>query len=206
MKRRIFSILTAICVACALFVAPALADDEQPEGAPAGESAAQAEGQEGGAQSEGLGEPEGAEAVPQEDPIVAVGKAVMPIVSIDKEALFARQFDWIAVENLNFESANEDGSLSEWQTDWFISHDWSDYGHVISILRPGDAVTVNGRTILILGRDMWSNEVYNWDVYDVIGWDKVVFQTCYGDNDIWISYGIPVYPTPDFLASHPPTN
>lgn len=125
-----------------------------------------------------------------------------PIAGLDKNTLFQRQYDWEAVENLNFDSANEDGSLSEWQEDWFISHDWSDYGYVIANLEPGDAVTVNGETILILGREEWPKGSINWDIYDAIGWDKTVFQTCLGDYAIWIAYGLPVYPTPEFLESH----
>ena len=124
-----------------------------------------------------------------------------PILSIDRDALFKRHYEWVAVENVNFDSANEDGSLSEWQTDWFISHDWSDYGIAIANLEPGDVVTVNGKTILVLGRQLWPSGSINWDIYDQIGWDKVVFQTCLGDESVWIAYGVPVYPTPEFLAS-----
>ena len=141
--------------------------------------------------------------MPAPNPFDAVHQVADPILSIDKDALFQRQFDWEAVENENFETANEDGSLSEWQTDWFISHDWSDYGAVIATLNPGDAVTVNGETILILGREEWPSGSINWDIYDAIGWDKTVFQTCLGDSAIWIAYGVPVHPTPEFLAEHP---
>ena len=48
----------------------------------------------------------------------------------------------------------------------------------------------------------WPSGSINWDIYDAIGWDKVVFQTCLGDSAIWISYGVPVHPTPEFLAAH----
>lgn len=136
------------------------------------------------------------------DVFAAFHRVADPVLAINKDDLFRRQFDWVAVENVNFDSANEDGSLSEWQANWFISHDWSDYGAVIATLNAGDAVTVNGQTVLILGRSEWPSGSINWDIYDVIGWDKIVFQTCLGDSAIWIAYGLPVHPTPDFLAEH----
>ena len=204
MNRRLLGISFAFLTALAMLATPAVAvETQQPEASADDEGVEYVEEAEGDDRAGDAGE---TDAPPPVDPVQMVSDAVMPIVSIDKEALFARQFNWEAVENLNFDSANEDGSLSEWQTDWFISHDWSDYGHVIADLQPGDAITVNGRTILILGRDEWSNSVYNWDVYDAVGWDKIIFQTCYGDYDIWIAYGIPVNPTAGFLASHPPSN
>ena len=79
-----------------------------------------------------------------------------------------------------------------------------EFPDIVEYLEPGDAVTVNGRTILILGREIWPAGSINWDIYDAIGWDKVVFQTCFGDDEIWIAYGIPVHPSEEFLAAHPP--
>ena len=131
-----------------------------------------------------------------------VQQTAAAVANVGEENLFKRHYYWDAVENLDFESANEDGSLSEWQQDWYISHDWSDYGIAIANLEPGDAVTVNGSTVLILGRDAWPAGSINWDIFDAIGWDKTVFQTCLGDEAIWIAYGIPVNPTEEFLANH----
>ena len=140
---------------------------------------------------------------PTGDPFQMVASRVAEIAEVDEADLFKRHFEWVAVENLDFESANEDGSLSVWQPGWYIAHDWSDYGMAIADLEPGDAVTVNGDTILILGKKQWLQDAYtNWDIYDVIGWDKYVFQTCLGDEALWIVYGVLVHPTPEFLAQH----
>ena len=137
------------------------------------------------------------------DPMRVVADKVREITSINPEDMFARHYDWVAVENQDFTKANEDGTLSVWQDGWYIAHDWSDYGYAIADLQPGDAVTVNGQTTLITGKSRWKAETYtNWDIYDVIGWDKYVFQTCLGDDEIWIVYGFDVHPTPEFLAQH----
>ena len=137
------------------------------------------------------------------DPMRVVADKVREITSINPEDMFARHYDWVAVENQDFTKANEDGTLSVWQDGWYIAHDWSDYGYAIADLQPGDAVTVNGQTTLITGKSRWAADTYtNWDIYDVIGWDKYVFQTCLGDDEIWIVYGFDVHPTPEFLAQH----
>ena len=137
------------------------------------------------------------------DPMRIVADKVREITSINPEDMFARHYDWVAVENQDFTKANEDGTLSVWQDGWYIAHDWSDYGYAIADLQPGDAVTVNGQTTLITGKSRWAADTYtNWDIYDVIGWDKYVFQTCLGDDEIWIVYGFDVHPTPEFLAEH----
>ena len=212
MKRKLADIAIAFCMACALLsgAASAYAADE-PGSGDAPSSAASAQASDSAAEnSVPAPNDQGQEAAESQvsgfqQIYNEIYNVVTPIAGLDKNLLFKRQYDWVAVENLNFDSANEDGSLSEWQTDWFISHDWSDYGHVIAGLEPGDAVTVNGVTTLILGREEWPSGVINWDVYDAIGWDKTVFQTCLGDTAIWIAYGLHVYPTPAFLADHPPT-
>jgi len=190
--------LLATLALCVLFAMPAFGDETE---SAVSHDSPQAEQAERPDQAEPTGQPE---QPPAFDIFRLVHDAVTPITRIDKDALFRSQYIWEAVDTVNLDSANEDGSLSEWQTDWYISHDWSDYGYVIARLEPGDAVTVNGRTILILGREIWPAGSINWDIYDAIGWDKVVFQTCLGDEEIWIAYGIPVNPTEEFLAAHPP--
>lgn len=197
MKRQLLYILSVLSVVCALVWVPAYAD----EALPAGEEGA-ASGAAANVAGEGESEVAEVPMIPALTPFETIDRVAHSVLSINKDALFQRQFDWEAVETVNFDSANEDGSLSEWQVDWYISHDWSDYGAVIASLEPGDAVTVNGRTVLILGREEWPTGSINWDIYDAIGWDKVVFQTCLGDYAIWIAYGIPVHPTPEFLAEH----
>ena len=192
LARGIFAALLAALIA---LLAPCLAfADEAPE---ASESASASEQDEGAEDAPAIASMTTAEYV-----FDTMRKTAMPIVWLNRDTLFQRWYEWESVENQDFESANEDGSLSEWQEDWYISHDWSDYGIAIANLEPGDVVVVDGRVILMLGRDLWPSGVINWDVYDVVGWDKVVFQTCFGDESVWIAYGIPIYPTEELLAAY----
>ncbi len=97
---------------------------------------------------------------------------------------------WYAEKDYHATDARADGSLTEWDNNYFITHEWSPIGQQILSLIPGDVVTVNGMDVQIEGIFNYPKDsVYN-EITMITGDDSVVFQTCYPDSNYnRIAYG-----------------
>ena len=71
----------------------------------------------------------------------------------------------------------------EWEDHYYCSHNY-DEGAIFYNFDPGDIVHIDGRTIVIDGRETF-NYYYNTtdDVRGVFGYDAVIFQTCVEGTD-----------------------
>lgn len=97
---------------------------------------------------------------------------------------------WYAEQDYYATDARDDGSLTEWSDDYFIAHEWSDYGRQILSFEPGDSVTVNGRHVVLEGVFNYPKDSYYDEIELLVGPDAVVFQTCYPDSEYnRIAYG-----------------
>lgn len=90
---------------------------------------------------------------------------------------------WTAVQDFGTTDAHDDGSLTEWASNYYITHDWSDYGQQILALTPGDTVSVNGRQVHVDGLFNYPKDSFYEEIVEVCGSDKVIFQTCYPDSE-----------------------
>ncbi|MBP3894634.1 MAG: hypothetical protein J6D34_11420 [Atopobiaceae bacterium] len=91
---------------------------------------------------------------------------------------------WDAPEELDATEANDDGLLTKWSDGYYIAHDWSDYGLLISSMVPGDKVTVNGSVITVEGVFDYPREAYLDEIRVLTGYDAVVLQTCETGTDL----------------------
>ena len=111
-----------------------------------------------------------------------VRSRVVPIVAPERtEAL--NLGPWTAEKDYGAADARFDGSLTEWNDLYYITHDWSEYGQQILALWNGDHVTVNGRTVTVSWVCNYPKDSYYEEVRALGGNDPVVFQTCYPDSD-----------------------
>lgn len=101
--------------------------------------------------------------------------------------------EWWSKNAFGDNYAHNDGSLNQWQKNYYVAHRSSSYyGPLIASLQPGDIITVNGQRIQITGSTYGYTGEYYTDVRNRIGWDTVAFQTCTtGDGNI-IVYGKPI--------------
>lgn len=91
---------------------------------------------------------------------------------------------WTAVPDRGATDARFDGSLTEWNDLYYITHDWSEYGQQILALWNGDHVTVNGRTVTVNWICNYPKDSYYEEVRALAGNESpVVFQTCYPDSN-----------------------
>ena len=99
---------------------------------------------------------------------------------------------WDAREEYGTADAAEDGSLTEWAWQYFITHDWSDYGQQILTMEPQDIVTINGLTFEVEDAFDYPKDGYLEEVRDIVGEDVVVIQTCEPSSTLnRIVYGRP---------------
>ena len=97
---------------------------------------------------------------------------------------------WSARYEPGTEDAAADGALTEWADDYYITHDWSDYGQEILSMQPGDVASVNGRSVTIDRVFNYPKNSFYEEIRHLAGEDTVVFQTCYPDSDYnRIAYG-----------------
>lgn len=90
---------------------------------------------------------------------------------------------WTAEKEYGTTDAREDGSLTEWADNYYITHEWSPIGQQILSFVPGDTVTVNGRTVKIQRILNYPKESFSDEILELSGPDAVVFQTCYPNSD-----------------------
>lgn len=89
---------------------------------------------------------------------------------------------WFAHKDYFATDAHDDGSLTEWYDEYFISHEWSETGKQILTFIPGDTVEVNGLRVQIASIYNYPKDSYYDEITAVTG-DNVVFQTCYPNSD-----------------------
>ncbi len=90
---------------------------------------------------------------------------------------------WTAEKEYGTADAREDGSLTEWADNYYITHEWSPIGQQILSFVPGDTVTVNGRTVKIQRIFNYPKESFSDEILELSGPNAVVFQTCYPNSD-----------------------
>ncbi len=106
------------------------------------------------------------------------------VVEVEPEPREATSFGpWTAEKEYLTEDARNDGSLTEWYDNYYITHDWSDIGQQILSLIPGDHVVVNGRELRIEGIFNYPKDSYYDEIIHLVGSNKVVLQTCYPDSE-----------------------
>lgn len=97
---------------------------------------------------------------------------------------------WSAEKDLNADAAASSGAITEWQEFYYVTHDWSTYGMSILSFVPGDRVEINGRAVEVLGVFDYPKDAYSDEIWMIVGFDAVVFQTCEPDSDLnRIAYG-----------------
>ena len=89
---------------------------------------------------------------------------------------------WTARLEEGTEDAASDGALTQWAENYFIAHDWSDYGQEILTMQPGDIVTVNDRTFTVERVFNYPKASFYEEVKRIAGDDAIIFQTCYPDS------------------------
>lgn len=111
-----------------------------------------------------------------------VRSRVVPVVAPDRVETL-NLGPWIAAKDYGATDARYDGSLTEWNDLYYITHDWSEYGQQILALWNGDHVTVNGRTVTVSWVCNYPKDSYYEEVRALAGEAPVVFQTCYPDSE-----------------------
>ncbi len=114
-----------------------------------------------------------------------VHSRVIPIPARDGQ-LFAFG-PWEAERDEHATEASNEGLLTEWQDNYYIAHDWTDYGQTILMITPGDTVTVNGREVTIEGIFEYPKLAYDEEIRWVTGQkrdeDIVILQTCVPESE-----------------------
>lgn len=75
-------------------------------------------------------------------------------------------------------SAHDDGSITEWNPGFFIAHNWSEAGQIITATQVGGIIRLNDHDITICERHIVNEDMYYEDIRNMAGPDKVIFQTC----------------------------
>ena len=91
---------------------------------------------------------------------------------------------WTAIDDFEATEASNEGLLTQWDEDYYITHDWSEYGQQIRTMVPGDTVEINGRRIVIEGLFDYPKEAYLGEIREFLGWDYLVMQTCEPESDL----------------------
>ena len=90
---------------------------------------------------------------------------------------------WTAAKEYGTTDAKDDGSLTEWADNYYITHDWSEIGQQILSLVPGDVVTVNGRQARVTEVFNYPKDSYYDEIMQLSGKKGIVLQTCYPESD-----------------------
>lgn len=119
-----------------------------------------------------------------------VTSRVVPVEPTPREPLAFGP--WYAEKDYSATDARQDGSITEWADNYYITHDWSDYGKQILSFIPGDTVRINDRLVRVDGLFNYPKASFYEEVVAVTGSDCVVFQTCFPDS----TYNRVVFCTP----------
>lgn len=85
---------------------------------------------------------------------------------------------WQARPEYGTPEAAADGALTEWADNYFITHEWSDFGIQILHMIPGDVVTVNGRTVTVEEIFDYPKASFLNEIRHIASEDTMVLQTC----------------------------
>lgn len=107
---------------------------------------------------------------------------IVPLTAYAREPLVFGP--WSAAKDHEAEEASSDGSLTEWDERYYITHDWSEYGKQILTVLPQDTVRVNGVSVVIEGAFDYPKEAFLEEVREATGKDTYVFQTCEPNSDL----------------------
>ena len=91
---------------------------------------------------------------------------------------------WEATEDFDATEASDEGLLTKWEKEWYITHEWSWYGQNILTLLPNDVVYINGEAIVVEGMFDYPKESYSDEIHEIVGRDRVVIQTCEPNSDL----------------------
>lgn len=81
-------------------------------------------------------------------------------------------------------TAHDGGALVLWEPGYYIAHDWSVPGAIISSLSAGDVFSVDGSTYVVTGVSTFPQDVKYEVVRDTVGWDALCLQTCVGGTGV----------------------
>lgn len=85
--------------------------------------------------------------------------------------------------------AHDLGALSEWQPGYYVAHWWSPSGQSILGMETGDIVMLDGLPVRIDGVTKYPKDEILEHVREDLGYDCIIFQTCYPDEYNRIVYG-----------------
>ena len=91
---------------------------------------------------------------------------------------------WDAPRDFEATEASSTGLITEWDRDYFITHDWSEYGQQILTMLPGDVVSINGRPVRVEGVFDYPKDAYLDEIRELCGMDTTVIQTCEPASDL----------------------
>lgn len=90
---------------------------------------------------------------------------------------------WSARTEHGTTDASDDGSITEWADNYFITHDWSEYGKQVLTMQPNDTVIINDKSIVVEGIFNYPKDSFYEEIMVVAGEGALVIQTCYPDSD-----------------------
>lgn len=80
--------------------------------------------------------------------------------------------------------APADGSIAEWYENYFITHDWSEYGRAILSMNVGDRVEIDGKTMVVERVFDYPKSSYYGEIIQLAGDEGIVLQTCVPGRDM----------------------
>ncbi len=90
---------------------------------------------------------------------------------------------WQARDDIDALEASDTGELTCWQVDYYITHNWSEYGQGILDMQGGDWVTINGRDLVVRRVLDYPKDGTLGEVYELADEGDVVLQTCVPGSD-----------------------
>ena len=114
----------------------------------------------------------------------------------DKDPDYFDSKDWRSVEHQEDRGrANDDGSLSKWAFNWYVTHGDSGYGTILSTLNAGDSICIDGVEYCLDGRLLAKSGTDPNDIENMLGVPDIIFSTCEGGTSsdgsylMWIVWG-----------------
>lgn len=91
---------------------------------------------------------------------------------------------WRAKRDYGAAEAKDDGSLTEWADQYYITHYWSEYGQHIRSMVPGDSVTINGTSAIVTRVCDYPRESVYEEVGTLADGATIILQTCEPNTDL----------------------
>lgn len=90
---------------------------------------------------------------------------------------------WLAYDDFDAPEADPTGRLTQWHPDYYITHDWSQYGQQILTVAPGDLILINGKAMDVTRTFDYPKDSFSDEVRILVG-PGVILQTCEPDMNL----------------------